>query len=113
MQEGGCMAKLHLDNCEVTLNLGVNECLESELEKIFPQTRPAGGCSLCASYDLSEEVLYIDMDYDIEGAFKKENLLMISIDGLENIDALRRYCEMVLDHHKAAEERDRREKISL
>jgi hypothetical protein len=99
-------AKLSIENCHVCLNERVMavDLLYSELEKIFPQTESySGEAQLEFGYDLNVETLYINVNYR-DAAFNTENLMMLSIDGLIQIDALRRYCEMVLDHHKACKD---------
>lgn len=100
------MSRLIIDCCHVNLNTGVSgaEALEGELHKIFPQREHEGHCDLEFSYDLNVETLYINMNYDRPNCGPEENLMMVCVDGLENVDALRRYCEMVLDHHAKAKE---------
>lgn len=100
------MADLRINSCDVSINSGgMSAPLEAELEKLFPQKNRSGKCQLGFSYDLNVETLYIDIDYRQEYA-AHENLMMISVDGLNEIDALRRYCEMVLEHHKQCQEQE-------
>jgi hypothetical protein len=85
----------------VCLNGGANKEVDAVLEPLFESeynTSYLEVSSDCGQGDtLESATMFFSLTYK-DKAHNDEELLIICIDDWENIDALRRYCEMVLEH---------------
>lgn len=101
------MAELCIRSVGVCINSGgIDKALEDQLEKLFPQVDRSNNCRLKFEGDAGAETLYINVEQIDPRTGEETNLFMLCIENMYHVDALRRHCEMLLDHVKRYEDRE-------